>query len=199
MVVGAPILIAWATVAVFWAEDRFRFHVLPLLAVCSGVWIDGLVRGIQQRRSPGAGERGRWAPFAVLAVLIVGASLLLESRFPPPPIRWDHVVWGTIKMGRLQDAQVLATRVNREQPDNEPIIEALGYLAATGRDYASAVRFYERAVALRPRSSVAHFNLAKAWLAAGDRPKAAAEATVAASLDPTPEAAALLRESAEAR
>jgi predicted Zn-dependent protease len=97
-------------------------------------------------------------------------------------------------MGRLQDARTLAERVTREQPDNEPVLEALGYVAASAQKYDEAVQDFGRAVTLRPRSTVAHFNLAKALLSRGDRAQAAEEARIALSLDPTPETQALLQE-----
>ena len=179
LVVAAPIAIAWLTMAVFWAEDRFRFHAAPALALMSGVWLDGLIGGVR---------RGWQAPAAgLLAAAIAAASLYLGTRFPPPPMRWDHIVWGYIKMGNAAQARALAERVSRDQPDNAPIAEALGYLAAAQGRYQDAVREYRRAVDLRPRSYLARYNLAKAYLALGLRAQAAEEAKAAASLDSSDE------------
>jgi 4-amino-4-deoxy-L-arabinose transferase-like glycosyltransferase len=194
IVIAAPIAIAWFTVAVFWAEDRFRFHAGPMFAVCGGIWIDGSVQAFRDLRDRGAVFRWQMPAFGLLAVVIFAASVFLGTRFPPPAVRWDHVVWGYIKMGKPQAARALAEQVVLEQPDNEPVLEALGYLAAAGQKYDEAVQDFQRAVALRPRSYVAHFNLAKAFLAVGDRAKAAEEATLALSLNPTTETQALLEE-----
>ncbi len=180
LLVAAPIAIAWLTMAVFWAEDRFRFHAAPVLALMSGVWLDGVVGGVVRRswQAPAAG---------LLAAAIAAASLYLGARFPPPPVRWDHIVWGYIKMGKAAEARALAERVSRDQPDNAPIAEALGYLAATEGRYEDAVREYRRAVDLRPRSYLARYNLAKAYLALGLRAQAAEQAKAAASLDSSDE------------
>jgi tetratricopeptide (TPR) repeat protein len=195
-IVAAPIVISWLTVAAFWAEDRFRFHAVPVLALSSGIWIDGLLRSLTARRLPGPASddvgRRQVAAFGVLAVAIGAASLYLGRQFPPPAIRWDHVVWGYIKMGKVEEARTLAERIALEQPDNGPVWEAMGYLAAARQQYPDAVRDYQRAVALRPRSYLAHYNLAKALLALERRPEAAAEARIAASLDPSADARALL-------
>jgi uncharacterized protein HemY len=86
----------------------------------------------------------------------------------------------------------LAERVALEQPDNGPVLEALGYLAATGQQYGEAVQDYQRAIALRPRSYLAHYNLAKAFLALGARAQAADEAKIAMSLAPSAETQALV-------
>ncbi len=180
LLVAAPIAIAWLTMAVFWAEDRFRFHAAPALALMSGVWLDGMIGGLVRRgwQAPAAG---------LLAAAIAAASLYLGTRFPPPPVRWDHIVWGYIKMGKAAEARALAERVSRDQPDNAPIAEALGYLAAAEGRYEDAVREYRRAVDLRPRSYLARYNLAKAYLALGLRAQAAEEAKAAAGLDPSDE------------
>jgi predicted Zn-dependent protease len=109
-------------------------------------------------------------------------------------VRWDHIVWGYIKMGRLADARTLAARVSSEQPDNGPIMEARGYVAAMTQDYGEAVASYSRAVELRPRSYLAHYNLAKALLKTGDKSRAAEEARAAMRLNPSPDSKALLTE-----
>jgi tetratricopeptide (TPR) repeat protein len=186
LIIAAPIALSWLTFAVFWAEDRFRFHAVPLLAFSSGIWIDSMVRGVRDWRG--------WPlpACAALALLIGATSVYLGVRYPPPEVRWDHVVWGYIKMHKPKEAQVLADRVALEQPDNGPIFEALGYLAAVDGQYDEAVRRYQRAVDLRPASYLAHYNLAKALLALGRRDSAAAEARIALKLSPSPDAQALL-------
>ncbi|MGA2188107.1 MAG: glycosyltransferase family 39 protein [Steroidobacteraceae bacterium] len=191
-VLAAPIAISWLTMAAFWAEDRFRFHAVPVLALCSGIWIDGIARKFGDVRGWSSPARRQSAIFGLLAVLIFATSLLLGRRFPPPEVRWDHVVWGYIKMGRIEDARSLAERVALEQPDNGPILEALGYLAATSQHYEEAVRSYQRAILVRPRSYLAHYNLAKALLALGMRAQAADEAKIALSLEPSADTRALV-------
>jgi tetratricopeptide (TPR) repeat protein len=187
-IVAVPILVSWATVTLFFAEDRFRFHAASMLAFCSGVWIDGIV---QQARGPG---RRQGLMFAGLAALIGTVSIYLGSRNPAPPIRWDHIVWGYVKMGKLQEARTLALRIAREQPDNGSIQEALGYTAIQSQQYSEAARDLQRAIELRPRSHVAHYNLARVFLALGDHRRAAEEARIAVGLDPSPEYQALLHQ-----
>ena len=203
-IVAVPIVISWLTVAAFWAEDRFRFHAVPVLALSSGIWIDGLLRSVPAlggARGPAINVVGRRqaAVFGVLAIMIGAASLVLGRQFPSPAIRWDHVVWGYIKMGKVEEAQTLAERISLEQPDNGPVWEAMGYLAAARQQYPDAVLDYQRAVALRPRSYLARYNLAKALLALGRRPEAEVEAGIAESLNPAADARALLNQAETAR
>jgi 4-amino-4-deoxy-L-arabinose transferase-like glycosyltransferase len=186
IIVALPILLAWATMAVFFAESRFRFHAASMLALCSGVWIDQLVRHIRAR------ERRPLAVFIPLAVVIMAVSIALGTQTREPPVSWERIAWGYINMGRIHEAQVLAARIARDQPDNGAILEALGFTDAVQKQYAEAAQVLQRAVELRPRSHVAHFNLARVYLALGDRPKALEEATTAMSLHPEPDYQALL-------
>lgn len=184
-IVFVPILLAWLTMAVFFAESRFRFHAASLLAFCSGIWIEQLVH------FRAAGKR-QVAAFVALAAVIATTSVALGFRDPPLPVRWDRIVWGYINMRRIPEAQALAERISREQPDNGPIFEALGYTAVVRQQYDAAAQALQRAVDLRPRSHVAHYNLARVYLALGDRKRAAQEAGVAAGLYPAPDYLALV-------
>ena len=185
IILAAPVALSWATMALFWAEDRFRFHSLPVLALCSGILIDDIARHARRYRD--------WPlpAFGGLVVVLAAIGLYLGSRFPPPAVRWDHIVWGYIKMGRAADARQLAERIAIEQPDNATIIEARGYLAATAGQYTDAVTDYKRAIGLRPRSYLAHYNLAKAYLALGDTANAKEQASDAMTLSPSPDIQAL--------
>jgi len=184
--VAAPIVLSLVTAIVFAPEARFRFHAAAMLALCSGIWIDRLatnVRGIREWRVAG---------FVALAALVGAASMYLGTRYAPPPIRWDRIVWGYIKMGNVSEARKLAESIAREQPANGAILEALGYVAVVDKHYAEAEHYLERAIALRPRSDLAHYNLACVFRALGDRSRAAAEATIAVNLNPSPDYKALL-------
>jgi 4-amino-4-deoxy-L-arabinose transferase-like glycosyltransferase len=185
-IIAAPIFIAWLTVAIFFTQDRFRFLAVPMLALCSGVWIDGVAQNIQDRR--------KWQVlgFTVLAGSIAAASIYLGSRNPPAPVRWDQIAWGYIKMGNITEARAVAERIAREQPDNGAILEALGFTAISRQQYSEAVNDYRRAIKLRPRSHIAHYNLARVFIMLGDRTQAAEEAHIAMKLYPSPDYQALL-------
>jgi hypothetical protein len=186
VIVAVPIFLAWVTMAVFFAESRFRFHAASMLAFCSGVWIDQFVWHLRAR------QRKSLAFFIPLVVAIMAISVVLGTMTRAPPIAWERIAWGYINMGRIHDAQVLAARIATNQPDNGAILEALGFTQAVQKQYADAAQTLQRAVELRPRSHVAHFNLARVYLALGDRQRAVAEATIAVNLHPEPDYQALL-------
>jgi tetratricopeptide (TPR) repeat protein len=192
-IVAVPVLIALLTAMVFFAEDRFRFHAMSALALCSGIWIDQMAKTIAERR------RRRALLFGIIAGTIGGVSVALGRANPPPPIHLDHIVWGYITMGKIPEARSMAERIAIEQPDNGSILEALGFTAAAGGQYSEAAQYYQRALLLRPRSHVAHYNLAKVFLELGDKERAAAEARIAVSLDPSPDYAALLEKIGSAK
>jgi tetratricopeptide (TPR) repeat protein len=185
LIVAAPIFVAWLTVALFFTQDRFRFLAIPMLALCSGFWIDQLATRIRERRPR------QIAAFAGLAAVIAAVSLALGARNPPAPVRWDQIAWGYIKMGRIPQAQALAARIAAEQPDNGAIWEALGFTAIAQEHYRDAADDYERAIKLRPRSHVAHYNLARVYLKIGERKRASEEAKIASDLHPSPDYAEL--------
>jgi 4-amino-4-deoxy-L-arabinose transferase-like glycosyltransferase len=185
-IIAAPIAVSWLTVAIFFASDRFRFHAAPMLAVCSGVWIEHTIHDIRARRFRPL------AQFALLAAVIAAVSIYLGSQSPPAAIRWDQIAWGYIKMGKIPQAQALGERIAAEQPDNGAILEALGYTAIARENYDEAASYYQRAIALRPRSHVAHYNLARALLLLGRTSQAEAEAKIAVSLNPSPDYQELL-------
>jgi 4-amino-4-deoxy-L-arabinose transferase-like glycosyltransferase len=184
--VATPILVALLTVAVFFAEDRFRFHAMAILALCSGIWIDRIAAAIARRR------KRQVMVFTAIAGSIGAVSIALGSANPPSPIRWDHIVWGYINMGKISEARALAERIAGEQPHNGPIFEAIGYTAIARGDYTEAAQDYRRAIEVRPLSHVAHYNLAKVLLETGDKEQAARQARIAVSLYPSPDYKALL-------
>jgi tetratricopeptide (TPR) repeat protein len=187
-IVAVPIALAWFTMAVFFAESRFRFHATPMLALCSGVWIDQLMRHVR------GVSKWQLAAFVGLAAVIATTSLLLASRTPPVPVQWDRIAWGYINMGKIPEAQAVAERVSKEQPNNAPIFEALGYTAVARQHYDDAAHALQHAIELRPGSHIAHYNLARVYLALGDRKRAAEEAGIAVNLNPSPEYQALLNQ-----
>ena len=187
-IIAVPLALAWLTMAVFFAESRFRFHATPMLALCAGIWIDQVVR-----HANSVGRR-QTTLFVGLAAVIAMLSLLLGSRTPPVPVQWDRIAWGYINMGKIPAAQAVAERVSKEQPNNAPIFEALGYTAVAQQHYDDAAHALQHAIELRPGSHVAHYNLARVYLALGDRARAAEEAGIAVNLNPSPDYQALVNQ-----
>src|ERR1700730_15843176 len=135
---------------------------MGMLALCAGIWIDRMSRNVMERKKRHA------MLFGAMAVVTGSVSVALGRANPPPPIHWDHIVWGYIKMGRVDEARMLAERIASEQPRNGPILEALGFTAIARAQYSEAAQYYQRAIEIRPQSHIAHYNLAKVFLQLGD-------------------------------
>ena len=192
-IIAAPIVVSWLMMAIFWPEERFRFYAAPVLALCGGLFIDTVVR---RCRKP---IPWQLPTFVAVACFVAAASLNLRSTDPAAAVEWDRAVWGYIKMGDIPRARELAQRATEAEPSNGAILEALGYLAGTSRQYTEAARYFERAIAVRPRSHIAHYNLAQAYMALGRRQEAAQEARTAVNLYPSPAYQALLNRLAPPR
>ncbi len=196
VLVVAPILVAAATVAVFFSEDRFRFHAVPMLAFGAGVFLEQVYSWIKSH------QLKRYATAIAASILLGSSSVLLARQMPQPQIAWDRVIWGYLKMNdkaALVPAKQLAIQVAAEQPQNPKIQEALAYIAAAEGRYPEAVAYYRRTTELRTDDHVAHYNLAKMLVKVGDSAEAAREAKMAADIDPLPEYQQLLAELAAKR
>jgi hypothetical protein len=188
LIIAAPIAVAFLASIVFFAESRFRFHAASMLALCCGVWIDQLLKNRHDLRN------WRVSVFVALATAVAATSLILGLMIPTPAVRWEAIAWGYIKMGNIQEATAVIDRVAAEEPGNSAIIEAQGYIAASQKRYAEAASELQRAIELRPRSHLAHYNLARVYLQLGDRQRALSEARIAEQLQPSADYDALVQQ-----
>jgi tetratricopeptide (TPR) repeat protein len=188
LLVAAPILATLFTFTVFCPEDRFRFHCVPLLALGAGLFLDDLYRCGASR------ETRKGVAGAVAAMLLGAVSLVVSSRMPQPEPNWGRALWGYLKMGRLDEAKAVASRLEPRVRGTASVEEALGYIAAAERRDREAAEHYRRAIELRPGNHIAHYNLAKLLYRAGDREAAAREAQTAFRLRPLPEYRLLIAE-----
>ena len=191
VLVMAPIVVAAATVAVFFSEDRFRFHAVPMLALGTGLFLEDLHGWVK------TGGTRALVMGSVASALVGGASVLLATQLPQPHVVWDRVIWGYLKMNSknaIAPAKTLALQVLAEEPTNARVQEALAYIAAAEGKYPDAIAYYRRTVALRPDDDVAHYNRAKMLVKVGEHDGALEEAAIAARLEPLPEYRQLLDE-----
>jgi 4-amino-4-deoxy-L-arabinose transferase-like glycosyltransferase len=188
LLILAPVLCTAFTVSVFFAEDRFRFHAVPMFALGGGLFVEELYLWLRQRRLAAV------ASAALAAAALGAASVALAQRSPPQQVSWTRIVWGYLRMGNTEAATAAASRAAKEQPDNPTVQEALGFIAAKAGRYTEATEHYRRAVELKPNSHIARYNLAKMLAKVGDRRGAAKEAEAALQLSPLPDYRKLLDE-----
>lgn len=90
--------------------------------------------------------------------------------------------YGAAERGEPEKAQAMIAKVLELDPLNARAFRSAGYIALFARDYAAAAAQMERALALNPSISAAHFVIALARLLGGD----AAGALTAAKAEPLP-------------
>lgn len=178
MLAAVPVAVAAATVAVFFAEDRFRAPAVPLLALGVGLLAERMLAWWTRRDL-------RAMALAMLAATAIAAVSWLASRhLPEPAVSWDRIAWGYLRMGRIDAAREIAEAQLRVRPGDATLLEALAYAAvAQGRD-AEAIAHYRAALAIRPASHVARYNLARVLARSGRAEEALVEAREAARLSP---------------
>ena len=184
----APILATMVTVAIFFAEDRFRFHSVPALALGAGLFLDDVYVWIR------SGQAKKWLVGLGASLLLGGTSVLLAQQMAQPQVTWDRAIWGYLKMGNKDRAKELALKAATDDPRNAKILEALGYIAFVEERYPDAVEHLRRAIEVKPDSHIARYNLAKALIKTGDRAGAFKEAESAVRLAPLPDYQALVEE-----
>lgn len=155
LVVLGPLLMAGATVVVFFAESRFRFGMVPSLALGMGLSIDAAWRWIRE---------GRWGALATLsfAIVAMGAISLANAHLVPrQPPNWHRIAWGYVKMGNFDEAQRWAStaRITDARLAYQPH-ELKGYVALQRGDRDVAVRELTIAAGLRPDLGHLRDNLA---------------------------------------
>lgn len=151
VVVLAPLAMGALTLAVFFAEDRFRFNIIGPFVLGTGIWLDAVWRLVATRRWP-ALAAACVLPLALGAWTITQARLLL----PPFPSDTQRLVWGYIKSGQEPRARALLQHVAATQPETPGLDELQGYLAVRDARWPDAVAHLERAIQQRP-------DLHKAW------------------------------------
>jgi 4-amino-4-deoxy-L-arabinose transferase-like glycosyltransferase len=174
----APIATAIVTVSIIAPIGRYRFHSVPMFALGAGLFLENLCLYLGQRKIR------QTTLMLVAAALLAGLSFWLGSFVRLPLPRWDKAVYGYLKMGDLEAAKKVALKAVAEQPGYYKIHEALAAVAATEKDYPTAVNHYKRALQIKPDSHVAHFECARLLSIMGKNEEALAHARAAMEISP---------------
>ncbi|NNL94195.1 MAG: tetratricopeptide repeat protein [Xanthomonadales bacterium] len=181
----APLLVVIATFSVFFAEARFRFHAVPLLALGGGLLLDqlwGFMRAARHKSLAGT--------FAMV-LIFAAVSAWATRQVPQTGISWDAIAWGYFKMGDLIAAEQVLETPHPGMDITDKWEEALGLLHWSQGNFEAAARHYRNATELNPVSHVAHYNLALALQRTGDINGARRHAALAVSIAGLPEYVAL--------
>lgn len=177
----APVAMGVATVAVFFAEDRFRFGIIGPFVLGSAAWLSF---AWQQWRA----DNRRLLAVALAIPLVLGTwSVLQARRIPPTPMDWQRIATGYFKMGERVRLLQLLDEVEGDAPDAVGLHEFRGLIALADGRPALARRELEAALARRQDRHEVWHNYARSLEGTGDLDAALAAQAHAHAIAALPE------------
>ena len=151
------LLTTLATFSVFFAISRLRFPVTPILAIGTGIAITTLIhwKNTLQRE---------------LIIILVASSILLGLSFwsSTKAHELPHrkfligLSWGYIKMGNMQKADALSTKLLQLEPGNFAVYELAAFIALHKKDLVKSIAYYQKALSIKPNEHSLLMNYANA-------------------------------------
>lgn len=192
LVLLAPLAMGLVTIAVFFAEDRFRFNIVTPFVLGAAAWLLHLGRLARDRE---------WRVLAAALALpaVLGAwSILQAQRIPPTPTNWQRIATGYLKMDDRAALERLLADIAREQPSAVGLHEFHGLMALHDGDHPRARAELEAALAQRQNRHEVWHNYARALEATGETGSALGAQINAYRIAPLPEYAFRIGELLEA-
>jgi FimV-like protein len=128
-----------------------------------------------------------------------GAEKLYQSLLqvqPSAALALNNLAWAQLQLGK-DGALGHAEKANTLAPNQPQFMDTLAMVLSARGEHAKAVELQAKALALQPKSDALRLNLARIYIAAGDKTKARAELeTISKAGDTSPypaEASALLK------
>lgn len=181
LVLLAPVAMGLATIAVFFAEDRFRFAIVTPFVYAGAAWLAWLASAL---------GRSRWraAGMGILLSALLGAWSVWQARFiEPVAMDWQRIATGYLKMGERRKALDLLDEVARSQHDPVGLHEFRGLIALQDGAFEVARSELEAALAQRNNRHEVWHNYAVTLEALGERDAALVAELHAYQLQPRPE------------
>jgi 4-amino-4-deoxy-L-arabinose transferase-like glycosyltransferase len=180
------VLIYFASFAVFFAADRYRLPMVPILIVFSAYAIVWAVEAV---------KTAQWRRLAPAAVCLAVAWVFVNVDWyrTVTPATWAQDYWSAgiryEALGQFDKAEVQERRAVQLDPGNSEIWSRLGEAQYYQHEFAVASSSFENAIRLAPTDPSAYFNLALCYEALGRMDLARPLLVRAAAVDPTYEPA----------
>lgn len=94
---------------------------------------------------------------------------------PDNPIALNNLAWVNLQLKLTDDALQAAERANALAPNQPPFMDTWAVILSAKSEHGKAIELQNKVVALQPDNHVFRLNLAKIYLAAGDKIKAKTE------------------------
>jgi tetratricopeptide (TPR) repeat protein len=108
----------------------------------------------------------------------------LIALTPNDGVSWNHLCWDRAHFGQLKAALANCQKAVTLAPTDANIWDSYGYVCLQLRKNALAVKYYSRALVIKPAFASSLFGRALAEQALGDKIKAAADRAAAVKLEP---------------
>jgi tetratricopeptide (TPR) repeat protein len=167
------------SVAAFFVLGRYRYPLVPVLALFAGAACGGLSGWLKR-----SDVRERFTAAALVTLVGVGCNWPLLSLDGMRASTHYNIGYALQQAGRTEDALVEYRRALALQPAYPNALTNLGVLLAAKDDHDQAVELYREALALDPDLPGAHTNLGIELAARGQEAEAIAQFHRALELDP---------------
>jgi tetratricopeptide (TPR) repeat protein len=176
----AMILALAASVAAFYVFGRYRYPLVPLLALFAGAGVIDIARLFQRRA---------WAPLTAVLIVVFGIGLLvnwpLQHISGAGAAGYTNLANAYAKQGRVSEAIRTAEQALQIQPDFGVAHYNLGNLYAQQGDFNLAKQHFEAALRLLPNYAEAHSNYGQLLAERGDLEVGVQHFAKAIALNPT--------------
>jgi tetratricopeptide (TPR) repeat protein len=102
----------------------------------------------------------------------------------PTALLWNKKGMAYLFLQRPEDATKCFAHAVKLDKRNAEAYNNLGYMEYRQQKYKKAIRYYQKAMSLRPDDAVFHYNIASAYFAMHDHQRAAQEYRAAYTIDP---------------
>jgi tetratricopeptide (TPR) repeat protein len=151
------------SVAFFYVFGRYRFPLVPVLALFAGAGVVTLATLYQQRA---------WRPLIVAAGLLVASAMIVNWPIygisGPGPGGYNNLANAYYKQGRINDATQTALKAIELQPGYGVAHYNLGNIYAAQGRFDLAQRHFEEALRLYPNYAELRSNLGQLMAERGD-------------------------------
>ncbi|MCW5637504.1 MAG: PEP-CTERM system TPR-repeat protein PrsT [Rubrivivax sp.] len=101
-------------------------------------------------------------------------QMVLKTQ-PDNAVALNNLAWAELQLKRNDDALRNAERANQLAPKQPPFMDTLAAIQSARGEHAKAIEMQTQALALQPGNAAYRLNLAKIYVAAGDKAKAKVE------------------------
>jgi tetratricopeptide (TPR) repeat protein len=175
----ALILAMAASVAVFYIFGRYRFPLVPLLALFAGAGIARVYEMIKTRRF-------LWLSGATLAAVVTVIVVRIPVKGPPGPTvsGYYHLARAFARIGKTDEAIGAYQKALQLDPRDAVLHYNLGSLLGMQGNVEQSRLHLEQAVKFNPNYAEAHSNLGNVYLLLGKVKDASASYRKALEIDP---------------